>query len=353
MHQTNHSLTRALIVFNPQAGQAASLEQALYAATDVWRAHGWQVHLEPTTCAGDGIRIARAAAEQGYDVVVAAGGDGTVNEVVNGLAGTDTAMAALPVGTVNVWVRELGMPLNPRAAAESILLAQRQRVDLGRAGDRYFLLMAGIGFDAAVTAEVRSEEKRRLGVFAYAWRALSIALRFQGTRAHITIDGKLRRVRVLMVVLGNSQLYGGFVKLTARASINDGLIDMCIIKGTTLLRSAPGRILSILTRRHNRDPEVEYHRARIVHVESQVALPVQVDGDHIGHTPMTFEAVPNALYVLLPANLPPELVRKEPSLAQHPMERLLRWVVRPRNHRMDEELTHNEHTSEETFVDRP
>ena len=353
MYQTNHSSTRALIVFNPSAGQATSLEQALYAATDVWRAHGWHVHLEPTTCAGDGIRIAREAAEQGYDVVVAAGGDGTVNEVVNGLAGTDTAMAALPVGTVNVWVRELGMPLNPRAAAESILLAQRQHVDLGRAGERYFLLMAGVGFDAAVTAEVRSEEKRRLGVFAYAWRALSIALRFRGTRVNITIDGKLRRARVLMVVLGNSQLYGGFVKLTARASINDGLIDVCIIKGTRLLHSAPLRILSILTRRYNRDPEVEYHRARTVHVESQLALPVQVDGDHIGHTPMTFEAVPNALYVLLPADLPPELVRKEPSLVQHPVERLLRWVVRPRNHRVDDELVQDEHSPEDTLIHRP
>jgi YegS/Rv2252/BmrU family lipid kinase len=350
MQHMNDSSTRAMIVFNPSAGQAASLHHALQEATDVWRAKGWSVHLEPTTCAGDGIRLAREAAKQGYDIVVAAGGDGTVNEVVNGLAGTETALAALPVGTVNVWVRELGMPLNPRAAAEAILLAQRQRVDLGRAGDRYFLLMAGVGFDAAVTANVRSDEKRRLGVFAYAWRAISLGLRFHGTRANITVDGKLRRGRVLMVVLGNSQLYGGFVKLTARASLNDGLIDMCIIKGTTLLRSGPLRVLSILTRRHNRDSEVEYHRARTVHIESQVALPVQVDGDHIGHTPMTFEAVPNALYVLLPADLPPELVRKEPSLTQHPMELLLRWVVRRRTHRVDDELVPDEQTPEETLV---
>src|SRR5207247_1264597 len=135
------------IVFNPIAGQANSFEHDIVAASDVWRDHGWTVDIQPTLEPGDGTRIAREAAAQGYDVVVAAGGDGTVNEVVNGLAGTETALAALPIGTVNVWVRELGLPLHPRAAAEALLGAQVRAIDLGRAGDRYFLLMAGVGFD--------------------------------------------------------------------------------------------------------------------------------------------------------------------------------------------------------------
>ncbi|GAB4210619.1 MAG: diacylglycerol kinase family lipid kinase [Roseiflexaceae bacterium] len=294
---------RALIVFNPVAGQAASLEQALHDAQEVWRAHGWTVDLRPTTGPGDGTRIAREAAREGYQVVVAAGGDGTVNEVVNGLAGTATALAALPIGTVNVWVRELGMPLQPRAAAEAILQARVERIDLGRAGERYFLLMAGVGFDAAVTAEVRSQEKRRLGVLAYALRAIWLGLRFQGSRTTIVIDGRRVRARVLMVVLGNSQLYGGFVKMTARASVNDGLLDVCIIRGKSLL-SAPMRLLAIALRRYTRDSEVEYHRAREVRIEAPRPLAVQVDGDHIGHTPMQFEAVPGALYALLPEALP-------------------------------------------------
>ena len=134
---------RVLIVFNPGAGQAGSAEQDVHAARDVWREHGWQVDLRPTAGPGDGTRIAREAATQGYHLVVAAGGDGTVNEVINGLAGTQTALAALPIGTVNVWVRELGLPLQPRAAAEALLHAQIRTIDLGRAGDRYFLLMCG------------------------------------------------------------------------------------------------------------------------------------------------------------------------------------------------------------------
>ena len=109
-NQANHP-TRAMIVFNPTAGQAGSLEHDILIARDLWREHGWEVELRPTRGPGDGTRIAREAAALGYDIVVAAGGDGTVNEVINGLAGTRTALGALPVGTVNVWVRELGLPL--------------------------------------------------------------------------------------------------------------------------------------------------------------------------------------------------------------------------------------------------
>ena len=178
--------------------------------------------------------------------MVAAGGDGTVNEVINGLAGTQTALAALPIGTVNVWVRELGLPLQPRAAAEALLHAKIRTIDLGRAGDRYFLLMCGVGFDAAVTAEVRAREKRRFGAMAYLLRAANLAGRFRGTPARITLDGEACVGGVLMIVLGNSQLYGGVVKFTSRASLMMGCCDVCIIKGNSLW-SAPFRVLSVVT----------------------------------------------------------------------------------------------------------
>jgi len=321
---------RALIIFNPTAGQAGSFEQDLLVAQDIWREHGWQVDLQPTDGPGDGTRIAREAAAQGYDVVVAAGGDGTVNEVVNGLAGTQTALGALPIGTVNVWVRELGLPLQPRAAAEALLECQPRAIDLGRAGERYFLLMCGVGFDAAVTAEVGPDEKRRLGIFAYFLRAFNLATRFRGTSARVILDGKLVRSRVLMIVLGNSQLYGGVVKVTSRASLDDGLLDVCIIKGRDLW-SAPFRILSILRQRYNVDTKLEYHRAREVKISTRRALPVQVDGDHIGETPMTFQAVPGALIALLPPTLPEDLVRTEAQPPRYAWRRMLGWLGRRRS----------------------
>ncbi|PMP73352.1 MAG: diacylglycerol kinase, partial [Chloroflexus aggregans] len=112
---------RTLIVFNPTAGHAEQLEAELEAAAQVWREHGWLVELQPTNGPGDGQRLARRAVDCGYDLVVAAGGDGTINEVVNGLVGSQTMLATLPLGTMNVWARELGLPLQPRVAAQTML----------------------------------------------------------------------------------------------------------------------------------------------------------------------------------------------------------------------------------------
>jgi diacylglycerol kinase (ATP) len=102
-----------------------------------------------------------------------------------------------------------------------------------------------------------------------------------------------------MVVIGNSQLYGGVVKLTAHALLNDGLLDVCVIKGRSML-AAPLRLVSIFTRNYNRDPKVEYYRAKRVQIKGKKSLPVQVDGDYLDRTPMNFEVVPGGLWVLVP-----------------------------------------------------
>ncbi len=295
----------------------------------MWRAHGWDVERVPTQGAGDATRLAREAALQGYDMVVAAGGDGTINEVINGLVGSTTALATLPLGTVNVWARELGLPLNPRAAAHAMRDWRVRQVDLGRAGERYFLLMAGIGFDAAITAGVRPEEKRRLGALAYVLRGVDLVLRVRGTRARLLIDGKRVRARVMLVVVGNSQLYGGVVKITHRATIDDGLLDVCVIKGNGLL-SALAHIVAIVRRRYSHNPAIEYYRARRVCIDARPAMLVQVDGDTIGQTPMEFVVVPGALRVLMPLTLPDDLVRNPPMvpLRTLTLHRLAGWLLR-------------------------
>lgn len=299
---------RAVIIFNPTAGQAGSPDAELQAAAAVWIEQGWHVDLQPTQGPGDATRLAREAAERHDDVVIAAGGDGTINEVVNGLAGSSTIMGSIPLGTMNVWARELRLPLQPRAAAAALLESQVRPIDLGRANGRYFLLMAGIGLDAAVTAGVGQAEKRRLGMLAYILHALKLAITVQGTRSRLLIDGKVVKGRVLMVVIGNSQLYGGVVKITHHASIDDGLLDICVIKGNNFL-SALYRLAAILVRSHGSDSQLQYYRARTVEVRSYPALPVQVDGDSIGDTPMRFEVAPGALRALLPMHVPDDLVR--------------------------------------------
>ncbi len=294
---------QVLIVYNPAAGQSPDLTSMLDRVANLWRDRGWRVEIAATTAPGDATRRAQQAAEAGYQAVFAAGGDGTVNEVMNGLVGTSTALGVLPLGTVNIWAREMGLSMDMLKAAGSLLKSKIMRIDVGMAGNRHFLLMAGIGFDAAVTATVNTQEKKRLGAIAYIKQAVQIAWNFRGTRPKLKIDGKRVRGKILMVTIGNSQLYGGVVKFTAHATIDDGLLDICVIKGEGML-SAPRRLISIFARHYNRDPQVQYYRGRSIEICGRRGkqLPIQVDGDYLGQTPMTFQIVPHSLSILVPPN---------------------------------------------------
>jgi YegS/Rv2252/BmrU family lipid kinase len=281
----------------------SNLAATLDRVANLWRDCGWHVDIAATIAPGDATRRAQQAASDGYHAAIAAGGDGTVNEVMNGLIGTDTALGTLPLGTVNIWAREMGLPMDLLKAAAMIAKSELTKIDVGMAGNRHFLLMAGIGFDAAVTAMVNSDEKKRLGAIAYVKQAMQIAWNFRGVRLKLKIDGKRVHGRILMVVIGNSQLYGGVLKLTAHATIDDGLLDVCVIKGEGML-SAPRRLISIFARHYNRDPQVQYYQARQIEIRGQrgKVLPVQVDGDYFGKTPMNFRVVPDSLWILLPPN---------------------------------------------------
>jgi len=159
-------MKRVTVILNPNAGNAHQRRAIAQGITE-WRSNqGWQVRLRETRKAGDATSFAREEAKRN-DLIVAAGGDGTINEVMNGLVGTDTALGALPVGTGNVWVRELQQSLNPLHAARQLADGHVELVDVGQANERYFLLMAGVGLDAAITREVHSADKKRLGRLAY------------------------------------------------------------------------------------------------------------------------------------------------------------------------------------------
>jgi YegS/Rv2252/BmrU family lipid kinase len=295
---TNRAL-RVRVILNPHAGNAEDMG-GVKAAKTLWEAHGWHVEVMLTAYAGHAIVLARDAAHEGFDMVVAAGGDGTVNEVINGIARSNTVLAVLPIGTGNVWGREIKLPLQVVDAAQALLTGSPVRLDLGSANGRYFLLMAGVGFDAAVTRAVLPAAKRRFGLIAYAVEALRAASDVRGTRVRLVLDGRPINSRVLMIVIGNSRLYGAFLQITHHASLTDGLLDVAVIKGETI-RSAPLHLLSILLRRYHLNPDINYYRAREVQLTSVTPLAVQLDGDPVGTTPMTFRAEPHALQVLVPS----------------------------------------------------
>jgi YegS/Rv2252/BmrU family lipid kinase len=295
-HRSAQAAMRVVLLLNPEAGmRPAAVGQVERALRD----RGAVVETHVTTQAGDGTVIARRAAQQGADVLMVAGGDGTINEAVNGLAGSATALAALPVGTVNVWAREVGIPLDPVRAAQLLWDGERRTIDLGRAGQRYFLLVAGVGFDADVAAQVTRPEKRRWGALAYLSRGVVTAMRWRRQRMRLTLDGQQLRRQAVFVVVGNTRLYGGVVNITYQAVADDGLLDVCFFRGDGGWQKL-AHALRVALRLHTRVPTVEYYRARQVTLVTRPRVAVQVDGDTIGHTPMTFEAAPQALRVVVP-----------------------------------------------------
>lgn len=327
---------KAALIVNPTAGQR-DLRADLQQAIAYLQSQGWDMAIDETNHWGDGTRFARQAVAQGCQVVVVVGGDGTLNEAVNGLVGSDVALGVLPMGTGNVWAAEMGLlpiptPLHRPdllAAARALVAGTARWVDVGlvkgprlRAGEpartpevfehlespgeRYFLLWAGVGFDALVTQLIEGPErpmKRRWGALAYGLAGLRTAGSFAGTRVALRLDDEELRARALLVLISNVQLYAGMVRVAPAARLDNGWFDVCVFKGHGLLYIFR-HIVGIVTWRHLHDPQVVYRRARRVTVDAADPLPVQTDGEPVGLTPLEVTVVPRALRVIVPPRAP-------------------------------------------------
>ena len=298
---------KATLVFNPVAGQRevrAELRQVMGYLAE----RGWTIEWRETTPEIGATVLTREAISQGSEIIIAAGGDGTINGVVNGLVGhPHVKLGILPTGTANVWARESGITDSPllgpnlQAAGKVLVHGTTVEIDVGKAGDLYFLLMAGIGFDALVTRDTNLDLKKRVGPLAYGWTAIKEALKYRGARMEITIDGKTIERYAWMVTISNSKLYALF-PLAVNASLRDGVLDVGIFAGRTwkvILRHT----ISILLRRHTSEPKVEFLRGREITIKSDPPLPIQVDGEPIAKPITTFSVVPKALRIVVPAKM--------------------------------------------------
>jgi diacylglycerol kinase (ATP) len=293
----------ATVIVNPVAPNLPSRRHLREAAS--WlRSQGWQADWSLTRSSGDATAMAARAAQEGRSLVVVCGGDGTLNEAVNGLAGSETALAVIPAGTANVWAKEVGIPRQPIAALEVAIRGQARRIDLGRAsslsgeGERYFFMMAGLGLDGSIAASLPLNVKRYLGASTYAIMAVAQSLRYRGQRVKLTVDGEPLETRLLMMVVGNTRNYAGITQVTPRAYADDGLLDVCIFQGRHTLDIIL-HTLRVAAQAHLRASPVLYRRARRLEVHSEMPLPAQLDGDFYAGYPTVFEVVPAALTVMV------------------------------------------------------
>ncbi len=282
---------------------------------------GWGLRVFETVSPGDGTRLAQLAVEDGAQVVIAAGGDGTVNEVANGIVGTDVALGVLPVGTGNVWAKEMGYPgwTSPlrhplKQAAQGLVEATVHTIDVGRANGQYFLLWVGVGFDAAVAHEVEPliDVRRRLGNLLYAVSGLSMALNFVGTRSTVVVDDQVYRGRVLMVIITNVHLYGGgLFNLAPAARLDDGMLEVFLFRGHGTAATVR-HFFSLLTQGHMHDPQLWHYRGSHIEIRPDRPLAVHVDGDACGQTPLVIDVLPRALRALVPPTAPDTLFISRP-----------------------------------------
>jgi len=292
----------AILISNPKTGRYGS--RRLRPIADVasqLRSLGVDVDLKLTTAPGEATELAARAASNGSDVIVA-GGDGTINEAIQGLAGTHARLAIIPRGTANVLARELNLPLDDEQATAVVARGNARRIHLGLATEettktsRLFVLMAGIGLDASVVQRTHPRLKKRIGKGAFWLSGLSHLADWKPSPFTLEIDG--REYKGTFAAIGKAARYGGDLFITPGARLEKPEFEICIIE--TLSRVSYLRLLSYAVRAGmpRNEPGVRFVNATRVRATGHA--PVQVDGELLGQLPMRFEIAPESLEVIVP-----------------------------------------------------
>jgi YegS/Rv2252/BmrU family lipid kinase len=295
---------RTCVIFNPAARgtKARHFRHQLDAI-------GAQCALKATIAPGDARRLAAEAVGEGFDLIIAAGGDGTVNEALNGLGDAPDGFArarlgVLPLGTVNVFARELNIPLRIECAWDVLQRGREMRIDLprvefsanGTRQQRYFAQLAGAGFDARAIELVDWSHKKKIGPLAYLIAGLK-ALQEQKPKIIVRAEG--REVRGELVLIGNGHLYGGPLGIFPPADLHDGLLEICVFPRANwliFLRCLP----DFVTRQKLPESVVQRIRAAAFELEGEPAAAFELDGEWVGHLPATFSVEREKLRVIVP-----------------------------------------------------
>lgn len=289
---------RSLVIVNPVAGSgnAPRVWERARQALSAGGVADWEcVRSEGV---GHARELAHTAARAGCQRVVAVGGDGTVCEVANGVAHSETAVAIVPTGTGNDSGRNLRIPSEPIAAARLALTGPIRAVDLGEVetaqGSTYFVNVAGFGFDAEVTTRVNAIARRVGGTLPYVLGVLQTLWHFRAPRMRITLDERVEERRVFVVAVANCASYGGGMQIAPDAVPDDGLLDVCVVGDLSrlgVLRLVP----KLYSGAHRFHPAVELLRCVAVHAESTVRVRCQADGELVGDLPARFRIHPGGL----------------------------------------------------------
>lgn len=288
-----------LVIHNPVAGTSdpadvrAEIESHLVGRK-------YQIY---ETSKQDNVReVVKDAIQQGYQMVWAAGGDGTVSAVANGLINGNIPMGIIPLGSGNILAKELGIPLDLTDACELLIGAHQTRIlDVLRVGEDYFVLSVSAGVSALTMAETARQQKRRLGQLAYLLNGVRIILAKSLWPFRISIDGQPFFVRASEVVAANAGVIGYKpIRLGAQVRPDDGKVDLCHIRMESI-RGLITLFSGLIFNQQDRLKELTCNPAHdFIEIHSRMRVPVQGDGDEIGFTPVRIEVISNSLPVIVP-----------------------------------------------------
>ena len=285
-----------VLIFNPVATNASGRKIAK--ASHFLRSRGYKAEILFTEQKGHAESLAREAVKESPSLIIAAGGDGTFNEIVNGIAGSEIPMAILPLGTTNVLAKELGLPETVDGAMEVAVRGTPKTVSIGKISitrhsslvTRYFLLMAGIGFDGEAVFRINETLKKISGKGAYIFSGFKTLSVFNPDKLILDMDGKT--YTGYSVIISKVAKYGGNFKITPDARLTDPFFYVCLFKGKRrldILRYVTG----IVAGKHLGFRDVEYVRAKNINVEGDAHI--QIDGDYFGRSPARIEVVPDTV----------------------------------------------------------
>lgn len=291
---------RARIIYNPTAGRE-QFRKFLPTMLEKMERAGYETSCHATTGAGDAARAARLASERRYELVVVAGGDGTINEVINGLAERSyrPQLGIVPAGTSNVVARALGIPKDFEEACEVIIKGVPQPIDVGKVNQHYFLGVAGGGSLTELTYEVPSRLKMILGQLAYYMKGIEKLAALEPTKMTIQAEGRRIDEEIMLFLVANIGSLGGFDKLAPKARVNDGYFDVLVVKKVSM-----PDFLKLLARvprgEHVLDPYVTYFQTKALTVSSEHKVWLNLDGEKGGQLPATFTILPQHVELRIP-----------------------------------------------------
>jgi YegS/Rv2252/BmrU family lipid kinase len=307
------NLRNALLIHNPNAGNGgAGRRQMLDQARRILASGGIEAELIETRGPGDATQMAQQAANEGRQLVIACGGDGTLNEVVNGLAAEENQhrvpLALLPGGTANVLAKELNLPWDIPGAAEKLLHGEIKDIALGLATPleqpekkRYFLSVAGAGPDGMIVYAIDLDLKARVGILAYWWQGARQVFRYKFP--HFRVIGGGQDINATLVVVGRTKHYGGPFKITTQADLYENKFELMALttqSGLRYLRYIP----SLWMQKLRGSDGVHFWKSDSVVCQPLDGNPVyaQIDGEPLARLPVEFKILPRALKLLVPPN---------------------------------------------------